>query len=695
MRMTEIAAQNLYGHVNVEAKLGPVTVIAGPNEAGKTSLLTAIEIATNGTRRASDYGPDWTVAAAFVDDELGNITVRRGPGLGEVTIGDGLAAKRITGVRKVDKWLGERLGHASRFDLAGFMARTRKARLTWIEEHVLDGGGWTWSRFIESTGEPCVVFHPRADENGRQAAMRLHKVVDDAHREADSQAKRLHQVIQDLRLAQDHREELPPGNVSLWKREQRVLRSERAELERKLGAEVERDAQRKRLRESIEVTDEQLRALDEERQAGGDEGQAGGVSQVRAKLERRGENLTRVAARLVEVDEAIETAKVESEKAHRVEEAAVNEQAEAWRRSSAALAAVEVEEVRLNAVEKAQGLLLAARALARWTTAQGVDLPQTVSEAVAIVQEWAQLESGDTLSDAREAHAKAEAAQREAETKRRAAQTRHHAARRRAGAAEESKAAAAAEQERLRQLVREAEQQLAQLAQQRETRGERRELWQSQRRKMQAELDELGTDASTVHREAMTQIDAQIDALEVHINVATDYVAADARLTEAIEEEKHAEARRLELHRYRASVSDTLGVMLKEQARPLVQPVSRITEATLGATFGVELTNGFDYHLLRDGLELGHGSTSCDAVAAAALQLSVADQLGGWRGVLVDGLEALETDRRDAFLAALVQASLHETTEPLFDNVILALVWDRSRRPSVPRGTDVVLLERT
>lgn len=197
--------------------------------------------------------------------------------------------------------------------------------------------------------------------------------------------------------------------------------------------------------------------------------------------------------------------------------------------------------------------------------------------------------------------------------------------------------------------------------------------------------DELGPlnaalDAATARLTAaptpppVADLTASIEAVRLEVADAEatlrhilDYVAITADRDRCVEA-AHTMARvRNELHEAEKRCERTIGELFVEAVRPLVEPASRITEAVTGRRVSVH--PGIDWRIDLGDQPVEHLSESDTMILGCALHAAVVlTSAAAWKGLLLDGTEAIESHRRGALLVALAREK--------FDNVLVAGVDD-------------------
>lgn len=185
-------------------------------------------------------------------------------------------------------------------------------------------------------------------------------------------------------------------------------------------------------------------------------------------------------------------------------------------------------------------------------------------------------------------------------------------------------------------------------------------------------------------------LDAQLDAVRAEKAEAgttlariNDYGAITADRDRQVEASATLSADRNALHEAEKRAEAVVADLYAECVAPLTKPASEITLHVLGRELTISPIDGWSLGL--DGVPVEHLSESATMILGIALHAAVQRiKPNGWRGLLVDGLEVIQEDgdnRRTRLLEALAEAQL--------DNVVVTCVSDGWKTP--PLATVVQL----
>jgi energy-coupling factor transporter ATP-binding protein EcfA2 len=202
-------------------KVGPVTLLTGANGRGKSTRLGIPELVLTPTVQgaypvlgATDY--DWSATLRFDDATMVARFVRAGK--------PGVAINGIpVGVKEAAKRLPEAVGASATLSIGAFLALPARERMTWLQEHVLHGAGWSVDEArqrldVVATDYPAVAEDLRAATgiDGRELLRDAWKRVDEASKQGGKDVTRLNGAISTAEAAEKARQ-LPEGDVASWR----------------------------------------------------------------------------------------------------------------------------------------------------------------------------------------------------------------------------------------------------------------------------------------------------------------------------------------------------------------------------------------------------------------------------------------------------------------------------------------------
>ena len=264
MRLVQLTGVYLHGQHNTAAQLQPVTILRGPNEAGKSTLLGLAELAINGNSGKNwpvlGVSPSykWSVSAIFDD----GTSITRGMdrrGKHWATFNG-----RPENLSVVQSQIRDSIGEAATWSVSEFVNLTPAKRLEFLESKVLTGIGWTAERLeAELADVHKYLVELEAYENAppmekaRECLPHLIRHVHDCWREYNSTAKDLAKAVKrDEKEAEA--EQRPPGTVASWEARRAELDEEISRLRVEVGKDEAAAPERTRLLQDIQAAQEQL-----------------------------------------------------------------------------------------------------------------------------------------------------------------------------------------------------------------------------------------------------------------------------------------------------------------------------------------------------------------------------------------------------------------------------------------------------
>ena len=589
-------------------KVGPVTLITGANGKGKSTRLGIPELVLTATVQgaypvlgATDY--DWSATLRFDDATMVARFVAKGK--------PGVAINGIpVGVRDAAKRLPEAVGASATLSIGAFLALPPRERMTWLQDHVLHGAGWTVeqarARLDQVAGEYTAVaddLRAATGIDGREVLRDAWKRVDEASKAGGRDVTRLNGAITTAEAAEKARQ-LPEGDVASWRGKLAGINTDIGRVREARGRADQASREAKRVDAERTTLTTELDAL---------------TSRDHDAEDRRA------------VD-AVEAARTKATAAA----GAVTEARQRFEAATTTAAAKQRELVEAQASAK-----LAPRFVAWMERLRDIGAEDIAAEMQTLIDI-------DTAGE----QAVAEAAARQVDAAKRALD----AATSVQAAADKAVTAAAAQLETLRTARATGGDRSADLA---------RRIEDAANRLAQLEGEAGNLDTLDQELKALT---AQRDAAQRAIDALTDANEARAALLVHRDEVKVAEARRSQGRAARDAVEGLLADLMTEAVGPFVDVANRITEAVTGLPLRVDLRGGFSWQLGSEADGHGEGSRSEHAVALIALRIAIVSGRPGWRSVVLDDLENLDADRR----YRLLQVMVDEAARGTFDNFLAA-----------------------
>lgn len=645
MRLTRIEAKNLYGRAGVfDVHIDPVTVVTGPNESGKSTILGCVRLALEGPTGATwpllgeRPAYDWRVKLTFDD----GFDITRGMYQGEHFVElDGTVA----GIKEAATRIDARVGPAHDWTVSDLMTQSAKSRLEWLEARVLDGAGWSVEEVLgrlhtamprlDATLHGAAGVEFRVGATGRETVNNALAALHDADLAADREARRLSKVVEQDDIVVPIG--LPSGTVASWAAERERLDKRIAELSEQIGHADGLAASYKTW------TEDQDRVWSEIRDLQSTNSDVIAVARAN-KLSEAQAAVTACTAELGNVDYERDAVKADLQQADT--DLAAKLQALQTARARADLAD-EVLDAGLAFDDLANelrdfGVCGAVRSkLQRLGTA----IEQLAKGPGSIQDIEAQVKAATTRRDAlNRTWVRVDAARTNLATKLRSAAVGERVAQ---AALTEVQRDRALQQRRISELTEQHESLTKKLA----------EAGTVDSEPMRLEL--VGV------RELRTEAQRNMDRLSDDTARRTTRAKHRADLDAAV-------ARRNEIRAAIKRVEPIQADMLRALFDPMRDRVSSFTREVLGADFDVTVNGGWGWSMRRGDDGHGHGSRSGQVVAQAGLHVAIAERLGGWRHIIIDDLENLEGPRRTALTDALYRA----VDAGRLDNVIVASVAD-------------------
>lgn len=625
MKLHQITITNAFGQRGdrVAENLQPVHAIVGPNDAGKTTLLSVIDIVLRGPSGGvwpKLGSPDYPFMARL---DFDGVRLSRGMRRGEHVVA---VNGEPVGVREGKTQIDAMIGRGGIFRLDEFLGLTADKRLQWLEREVLDGGGdgdvakWREanSKMIRELEDLLVpIVETDGDASPRSIVAQLLADVRTAYAARNKTAKELTAAIKAAEKADDQLD-LPSGTVVSWRAEIERLQAERAEVMRRKGAA---------------------------------DGAASSLAVLRTDIQRRQREHAELTQKIESIARGVAAANKDVVDARAAEAAARKRLDDAVKPDTTTDDGLSPEEsVLQRLVDDAEAVLI---------TVIGEHAPDADIEA-QIVETFGHMNrllefvrnvmgAKRLLEHARDARAQRASVASNFD----AASMAHTRAQQRLQQVE----AASVEQVKLHKTA------VARLA----------ELGRSIA-EMEASQAAVASGGGEAFADALAGIDAAIkdatrkaDILSDHSGRVAERLRKESELADTIEQRDRCNdlIKRL---------NEALQKILQDSVGPLTGTLSALTRAALGRDAYVSVDGGVSVGLMVDGeqVPLPCLSESQQLVLSIALSVAFRARLGGWRSIVLDGAERLEQTRRTALVDALRQ--MHDAG--LLDNAIIASVDD-------------------
>lgn len=721
VRLKHIRASGIFGRLALDHPIAPVTVVVADNEAGKSALLGMIPLAVEGPRGPTfpilgdSPAYDWDVELAFAGALPGGSvspTIARWMARG--THGASVNGQpRTGGVKKAQELILAAVGRAAVWNLGEFLDLTPTKRMAFLEANVLEGAGWAVKTTVEAVdaalakgapetlaklGDPTVFtrlfdyaphlwnrapvrpcWPPAAppEEDGREHLVRLLGWVKEVDAAADSDARRLAQVVANDEV-EAQAQQLPAGTVALWREKVQQIEEEIREKRETRGVVEGRQQaiqQHRRREAELEGAIATLQTRDWSAEGAVHVQKLQDAQQAADAAKRR-------------ADEAEADAK---EKERAAKEKGLDVQLKIGERTKAEGALLELR-ARGEALGKAEKVVAALRRMVdRHGTEyddHGLGNPPRPCPCQACADARSALAFVDEAGTASTAEADAECDRLSREVA--GLKLQADAAVRTSGAARRAANAADADARAAADALMAA--------------GVAKGSWERERDGSATRLSELAADLEAV-RASITAvgsgdtsaIDDAIQALEVQRKEAQRNADAlsDAAGAIAAREEHRAQLQRARETRDLARVvlsvlRGVLESMLRDLVRAVEEPASRILRHVVGAELVATVDEGVHFGIRRGdvSIPLDTASRSLRVATMAALRLVIVERLGGWRGLVVDDAENMAPHRLTRFL----EAGLAEVEAGHLDNLLVAVV-DQGNGWTPPEGVAVIRLE--
>jgi len=611
----------------------PITVIVGPNESGKTTALETIDLVVSGPSGANypalgtspDY--DWSAILEY-DGHRVERYMRRGKHQTEI---NGVRK----GVKAASSWLLANLGKSISFSLSAFLSKSPNARMEYLQAEILGAGADRAAveenlRALDEEKLALVAPEnwPPKGRDGRELIANAVEAMSEAYRDAKRQVQQFDKTI---KHHQEKRSDITPpsGTVAGWREKVASINEKLGESQGELGRIEGAATARKTLESQLEAVRKRLandKPVDELQAA------------VDAAKEARTESDVRKQAAKAEWDTAKEAVA----------------QAQATRDAAQHLVDT-LSEQHKNMVAIESDPWAALARIERVAAADGIDIMDDIAALREVLPDPAFLsERIDQEKASRDGSAVILGANMRKEDALRVAWEK-----------------SCQDWDRHDNKVKAAERQVT-LRQERE--ADRDNDFQDVER-LRAELADLppvGSDGEV--REYMDTLKAERDEAQAAADALTDWASQEATIEKCRADKRDQEDRRTDAHEIKKQLLVWQGAVLAQLVGPLEAPASDITQHAMGADIRFDLTDGCKVMIVRgdEAVPMEQASASQQTIAAVAVTVALRHQLGGWRCVVVDDLEHLDTQRRDNLVDTLYACQ----ESGYLDNAILACVDD-------------------
>jgi len=676
MNLRRINAEGLHSVLDYDVVVeDPILLIIGPNEAGKSTLLGVPGICIHGPRGAQwpvlgkSPGYDFHASVSLTDDDGRTQVIGRGMDRGSQYLS---INGRPGTLKNVQARVSATVGQATTFDVRAFLGMTPARRLTWMENEILEGSGWTRERIVselattEITDIECKpntewattlldtmrVAGGEAEKSlppevvamvVRTALVSAIEKAGDISREADATAKRLNRALEQGAKDADSAA-LQHGTIPQWRETLAELQKERGGLLEKKGkidgaAEVHRTAVKtaelhtKATAQSVEaIATAETELATAERQLA--------TAQLQSK--GSGDDHEQLAA---EARTAIDKHSATQEEMTTARDALTD--------AGKLVADLGGQQ---KAVKPLAEIVADMRFVLETLSLRGASL----SPAEVRVREWIDKHNPARIHSAYSA-----------------AQATEQDASKALTVAQRAEAVAAADKKLATDALATNEQKRRDYDGQ-NTRATRAvETATARLERHRVTLKELETGSVAVAEaaaqlpgsadegldDALAGVGASIEEAEAAITALNDTQLAKALRMERTSAKTASETKRTNARELIKALRSVLETLLAETTAPLVDAVSRVTLAAMGCRAYVEVVGGFDIGCVRDDdtrIPWATCSESQQLVLVLALAVAVKAKLGGWRWLAVDGLECMDEARRGSFVIAMHEAIQRE-----------------------------------
>lgn len=696
-RILSIGAADLFGRLSFEHVLGRCHAFTGPNEAGKSTRLGIPDLVTNGGRNGvfPVVGRPTSGFRAWMalEHDSGRVTLERGwDGRATVCRIDGVKV----GVRDFDARCAELVGSAGVWRLSDLTSLSPSDRLGWIERELMAGGEaigpWFTEALVEaignakswalpeledvSPGAPATADDVQRLRRGTRDLLAEHDLTEALRPrgkrykvppmpkppadgalartlvvEAGARVRLMKRIARQaldaakgaVKRATDagRVEGLPAGTVAEWRDKAERIARDIAASERELAEADAAHVAREGVQESLDAAQKELDRL-----------RSRHPSQEYDASRQELATLTEVAAQLGATAAAKRTEL----------EAAARALAELEAEVDAAVEGMVVVEAKTSAAQASRDSDHAARAAGSITS-----LFYLLTESYGAVPDNVRadprftraLEVREELQPDPERIAKLEADTATANDRLEAAKMRRDAARRRHAAAVEAEAGARQANDAKRREIKRRNEDSARIRARVDRYDEDVAAARQRVAGIRHKLDGMPTGANGgLLEEQIGEMQRLHNEAVANADTLSDYTQARASLERARSDRNMWDARHKACAAMADALDNLLGRVLEKQLGPVLSPASSITQAVLERDLSLSLSDGGASFLLGkvdlDGVK-GDQLRSPRIVALSALRVAVLRSMPGLRVLAVDDLEAITTQRRTAFLEALVR----------------------------------------
>jgi len=637
MKIANVEASQIFGRNYHLAPECPVVVITGPNEAGKTSLLSLPRLAVTPAPVSKfvllGQSPDrFQVVLKYDDGTLVDRQVKRG----KHTLA--LNGERGT-PRNVQPLVDNLVGEAFGWSFQQLLGMTPAARLEWLEANILDSQGRDFrqqvapyvARINHIMGSEIVPPDVEITRERLVAYLDTLKAEDKA---VNRDANRLHKVV-----AHDEKEaaavDLPPGTVASW-------RAKGDELDKQIEQLAQQQGQAEGAAQGRDAIKARIADLEQLIQQGQD-------VDLEAMKKDQAAELKQLKADVAELDKELKEATDKKLEAR-------GNNTLAHDRTTAAEAAVDTIQAQIDEhqqrIERVQH--------------GGGQCPLIPDKACDALKDPALLDQMNAWADTLQADlVKAQDEVKAAKTKEEAS---HRLMQHPAKVAREVQAKATRAEAKLDELPKQHAQALAD-AEAKLAEVERlvSEL-DTKRGELLALPDNLADEGIAAQLEGLRTEKAQAI---LNADTLTDNAAAVAERLKHQKELDDAVDKRDEIRDLLRDLGPKglLGRILADAFGPLVGQVNHYLKPITGSTIWFDADGGLSLGYSRPTIEEGKvpletASESHAVVISTIVAAVVLSKLDGWRHLAIDGLEVLSKDR----------TSNHPDLPPRRDGLVLALV---------------------
>lgn len=635
MQLTHLASSHIHNRFAFDHATGPLTVITGKNEAGKSTLIGLISLVTNGPK-----GKNWPVLGETPTyDCSATLTFDDG-----TKVGRGIVMGKHACLTD-GRWAGPRAGHgqivsavgaSSYFSISAFLGLSAAKRLDWLEQEILGVSKWdaektataTNKLLLTATTSAVVTIHNDVvtEDCGGEVFWPYADKLKELATESDRTIRARRGAIKtmDAELAGF---EVPGGTIPMHDGRIEEIDAELGTLREQDGKEKAQDAERARLSTAIEGRQTEIESW-----------RASDFAAERTIIMEKVAENTRSTDAATTVLETARASLLKAEATHVV----------AAERMSGT------------------GLPVPVRGLID-------DIREYIT--VEVTPQHPLLDRIDQLLDDNK------------DTAARVLKMQLDAATRTMDAARKDVRVALSALDGLEKYMVGHTSALESVSGSEKQRDSKITEWSKEVESNQALINALTVSDPTQTAALKSSLEEERADLKKKIQKLNDHAGLTNSRRQADQEKVDATADRTAAKERLALVEPLKAEQIREGLEPLNTPLMRISACALVSRFAVLLVDESGLKLSycnadRPGappVDYNTCSRSTQVVIALSLRAAIIEKVGGWRCLEVDNFEHLDIERRDGFLAAVVA----EMNDGHLDNVVVASVTDGWTPPAM------------